>query len=122
MRTSKLPLLSLALLFAVPGLANAQEPADDLGVTMSVIEDTESADEGDFVNEIELPETPADEARSNAQGGSDSASQARQQGSENRNERAREGRDRRPENGNRGGDGRPDNPGGGQRPDDVPGR
>lgn len=121
MTTSKLPLLSLALLFAVPVVANAQEPADDLGVTMSVIEDAESAEERDFVNEIELPETPADEARSNAKGGSDTASQARQQGSENRNERAREGRDSRPENGNRGG-GRPDNPGGGQRPDDVPRR
>lgn len=107
MRTLTTQLLSLALLCAVPGLVSAQENADELGITMSVIEDEEAADERDFVNEIELPDIAADEAHSNAQEGNDTANQARQQGSEFGQERAEEGR-------NRGG------AGGGQPPGNPP--
>lgn len=110
MRIFKPLLYSLVLLYALPGVALAQEGGDTLEITMSVIEDEEDFDEQAVVNDIALPDVAAGEARSNAQQGLETANQARQQGSENRNERAEEGRDRRPDGGNGGGGQGPGSP------------
>lgn len=96
-------LLPLALLLAVPGIATAQDNGgddeDDLGITMSVMEDPGSAGEEGFFNEIELPDVSAERAQSSAEGGIDTANEARDNEARDQardfgGEQAEEGRDR----------------------------
>lgn len=102
-------------LVACVGVAGAEDETDDLGVTMTVIEDARDGSEREVVNEIELPEFAAEEARSNAEAGNETANEARQQGREFGQSRADEARDR--------GNDRPDNlPESGGRPDSLPRR
>lgn len=65
-------------LMAAPVWAD-EEPRDD--VTMEVVSDPE-ADEAEFVDEIELPESASDTARDNAAFGIDTANEARTKASE----------------------------------------
>lgn len=107
MNTLILRLLPLAVLLAAPGIAasqdNGNDDGDDLGVTMSVVEDQgDAAGEEGFFNEIELPDIAPEEAHSNAEGGIDTANEARDnrdheardQGRDVGGERPEEGRDR----------------------------
>lgn len=96
-------LLPLAVLLAAPGIAasqdNGNDDEDELGVTMSVVEDQGAAGEEGFFNEIELPDVSAEQAQSSAEGGIDTANEARDneardQASDVGGEQAEEGRDR----------------------------
>lgn len=60
MRVAVLSGLALAGLIAAPGVAAASDGADDLGVTMSVIEDERAAHEREVVHEIVLPEVTSE--------------------------------------------------------------
>lgn len=79
-------LLAALVLGALPAVAQA----DDLDVTLSVIDEAGDAEE-QLTNDIELPDEADAEGRAGA--GIDTANQARQQGSEFGRERAEEGRD-----------------------------
>ena len=57
----------------------AEEPGDE--VTMEVVSDPD-ADEAEYVDEIELPESASDTARDNAAFGIDTANEARTKASE----------------------------------------
>lgn len=65
-------------LIATPVWADEEEGDD---VTMEVVSDAD-ADEGEFVDEIELPEAASDTARDNAAFGIDTANDARENASE----------------------------------------
>lgn len=84
----------VALLLALSGAVLA----DDLDVTLTILEDEDVSEEV-FVNEIALPFQAVEKARENATRGIDTSNQARQQGREFGAERAREAR----ENSNQGG-------------------
>ena len=77
-----------ALLFALSGAVLAE----DLDVTLSILEDEDMSEEV-FVNEIALPIQAVEKARENAARGIDTSNQARQQGREFGAERAREARE-----------------------------
>ena len=77
-----------ALLFALSGAVLAE----DLDVTLSILEDEDMSEEV-FVNEIALPFQAVEKARENAARGIDTSNQARQQGREFGAERAREARE-----------------------------
>lgn len=95
-----LRMLALLTLLALPVVVSAEDD-DELGVTMTVVDDQENADEAQFFNEIELPDVVPEQAQSNAQSGVETANEAREQGREFGREQAEEGHSHR-NDGNRG--------------------
>lgn len=90
--------LPLAVLLAAPGIAASQDSGnddgDDLGITMSVMEDQGGAGEEGFFNEIELPDVTPEQAHSSAGGGIETANDARDQSRDAGGEQAEESRNR----------------------------